>query len=88
MLESEMGACHLNDFFDLNNDGKLDNFESAMKDAFILHCIEESEKDLDRQIPKKDIRSVKRVNLQAGSVPYVETIASYFITLSNEGRYH
>ena len=34
----------MRDFFDLNNDGKLDSFETAMKDAHILYSIEQLEK--------------------------------------------
>ena len=34
----------MGDFFDFNNDGKLDSFERAMKDTYILNSVEELEK--------------------------------------------
>ncbi len=34
----------MGDFFDLNNDGKLDWVEASMKDAHIMNCIDQLEK--------------------------------------------
>ena len=35
----------MGDFFDINNDGKLDSFERSMKDMYIINSVEELEKE-------------------------------------------
>ena len=52
----------MGDFFDINNDGKLDPFDQAMKDAHILNCVEELEKESSAPVhhsspPKNDFNS-------------------------------